>query len=480
MITAQDIEATIYCYFPFRHGDHELSLQQYTLDDTTLSLTVLFVNYEDGTIRDAYENSIPCDLEGVSRERWEAYLAGWEKAFDALAPRVAEDSSLLAALSCDPVLRDDALITAADFERVLRDPRTLDAYYAELYPSPLPTEQEYAEYLQTARPESRQEVIQRRQDAYQKARQRHPAVAARIAATYGFVLPKHVALTWAFFSSLSQSEDRAMWMLDIHPAGVLELYQDGGLERQLKPGFDARMHQVRCADLPELLLLLTNSQDRYSLFYDDPAHPPSGIVRTQREGYDQWWGETFLDGLRDWLTPLLAEPEAELEEDFIKTGVCHARFLLEALDDFQQHVDRCHEEDRADLLWSYEERSEMAASACGVSIATEQGDAAEYEFMEDLAYYQVERMQEPIAGWIARARKELADGDPRYALALGRDLHASCWSADQKECQRWQKEAKELMVSAYEALGRPALARRVEQHHACRAQELEDAYLRKN
>jgi hypothetical protein len=481
MLTAADIEETVYCYFPFREGSWGLSLVDYRLEEGKLLFTVHLIEYENESFRDVQEFSLSYDLEGVSRERWVAYLEGWEKAFGSLIERGAHDSKLLHSLHCAPVLRDAKLVTADDFLRAMQDPRTLEAFRLERYPSLSPSEEEYREYLEVARPESREAVLQRRRAAYDSAMARHPAVAERIAATHGFVLPRHVALTWAFFSSLSEAEWRGLAMLDLYPgrlSGVLELFKDGGLDRKLKPGFDARMHQVRHEDVPELLLMVQDSQDRYSLFYDDPAHMPSGLVCSPRHGADGWWAETYLDGLRGWLAPIVEDPSDNIEDAAeAKQIVCYTRLLIEALDDFQEWAEQIREEDRAGMLWSYEERTAMAETACGVGIATQQGDASGFELAEDRYDYEILRpdLQAPIAGWIAQARKELQHGDPRHALALGRDLHASCREEEQDK-QLWQREAKELLVTAYHALGREALASRVEVHHAHRALDQEDAY----
>lgn len=386
VLTAADIEETVYCFFPFREGSWGLSLVDYRLEEGQPLFTVHLVEYEDESFRDIREISLSCDLEGVSRERWVAYLEGWEKAFGSLIERWGHDSELTHLLHCAPVLRDAELVTADDFLRTMQDPRTLEAFHRERHPSLSPSEEEYQEYLKVARPESREAVLQRRRAAYDSAMARHPAVAERIAATYGFVLPRHVALTWAFFSSLSEAEWRGLAMLDLYPGrlgGVLELFKDGGLDRKLKPGFDARMHQVRHEDVPELLLMVQDSQDRYSLFYDDPAHMPSGLVCSPRHGADGWWAETYLDGLRGWLAPIVEDPRDNIEYAAeAKKIVCCTRLLIEALDDFQEWAEQIREEDRAGMLWSCEERTAMAETACGVGIATRQGDASGFELAE--------------------------------------------------------------------------------------------------
>jgi hypothetical protein len=61
-------------------------------------------------------------------------------------------------------------------------------------------------------------------------------------------------------------------------------------------------------------------------------------------------------------------------------------------------------------------------------------------------------------GFVEEARRALAAGDVAHALALGRDLH---WA----DIEALRAETLELLVSAYRALGREALAATAEAHH---------------
>ncbi|AKT41804.1 hypothetical protein [Chondromyces crocatus] len=490
MVDGADVEALAARLFPFvegrwtldvsRRGDGRPSADGICIEGSELLLVVhLSEGGEEGSPRKVREVMVTYDIAGVSRERWEAYVEGWKRAFPSLIARAAaaRHPELFGAIGCAQVLREATLVTADDFARGMQAPSTLEASRQLAFPDRPPTEAEYEAYLEIARPERREDVVRRRDEAYERAMARHPAVAERLAATHGFVLPKQVALTWAFFSSLSRQEWQALFLMDLEPGrlcGVLDLFREGWLELPLVEGFDARMHGVRCDDPPELLLMVQDSQDRYGLFYDDPARMPSGVVRSPRHGQDEWWAETYLDGLRRRLEAALRYPAHSFAEE-MKQGVCDARLIVEALDDFQERVERIRAEDRAGMLHPYEERLGMANTACGVGPVTPLGDAGEFEFAAERGDYQVARgdLQAPIAGWIASAREALAQGDPRHALALGRDLHASCWAT---EYALWQAEALALMVEAYQALGREALARRVEVHHASRHQQQRSGY----
>jgi F0F1-type ATP synthase membrane subunit b/b' len=63
--------------------------------------------------------------------------------------------------------------------------------------------------------------------------------------------------------------------------------------------------------------------------------------------------------------------------------------------------------------------------------------------------------------WLAEAREELAKGKPAFAYTIGRELH---WL----DSDLYRKESAELLVAAYEAMGRRALAEITRAHVANR------------
>src|SRR5262249_4436691 len=77
------------------------------------------------------------------------------------------------------------------------------------------------------------------------------------------------------------------------------------------------------------------------------------------------------------------------------------------------------------------------------------------------------RLHDParVKAWIDGARAALARGEPLFALALGRDLH---WA----DAPEHRVASLDLMTCAYRALGREALARIAEVHHAHRDQPM--------
>lgn len=65
-----------------------------------------------------------------------------------------------------------------------------------------------------------------------------------------------------------------------------------------------------------------------------------------------------------------------------------------------------------------------------------------------------------VASWVTEALQRCAAGDPASALTLGRDLH---W-ASEGDAER-ERQAHELLVAAYRALGRHNLAGITDAHH---------------
>jgi hypothetical protein len=66
-----------------------------------------------------------------------------------------------------------------------------------------------------------------------------------------------------------------------------------------------------------------------------------------------------------------------------------------------------------------------------------------------------------VQGWIKRAQAELEAGKPAFALVLGRELH---WF----DADDYREVGLQLLVGAYRALGRDALAEIALVHHANR------------
>ncbi|MDI1476789.1 hypothetical protein [Polyangium sp. y55x31] len=482
MLTARQIEEITLRFFPFEHDGDTFGFRDVILQNTspsddieiegdTLTLTYgLLTRMPDGSISGVCEFARTYDLTKLSEERWAAYLEGFRRAFPSLEhdPGVARPE----------VLDDPANVTADDFERAFLTPCPEDEDDRTFLEK---TEEGYQAFLLRARPKGKEDARRRRAEAVEQCMARHAEVAARVEQTYGLLLPKHAALTWAFFSSLSAREWKApRRLLGCSPytlsSGVLNFYSEASFRRPLEEGFDPRMHFVAPAFPPEALTMFCGDFSAFALFYDDPAYLPSGAVVYDMEDKSRWIGETFFDFFRDWARQLVTYPallrndDGEIDEDMFFS----VRLFLEAIEEFEEYMEQVREEDRARMRWPYSERAQMAELRSGVGICTDQGDGAGFEIPSDI---HAAESQEAVAQAVARARQLLAEGDPRYALALGRELHCACGVPDRQNVSTlWQAEALSLMVAAYEALGRGALARKVEVHHANRGIFMKDAY----
>ncbi|MDC0749239.1 hypothetical protein [Polyangium mundeleinium] len=483
-------------YFPFLRRDYSLGFETtdgqraepidcIQLQDGILTMNLAFTCTDptDGSAVGFFV-AAQYDVTNVSVQRFRAFLAGWQKAFPDLVARwetcierIREENADqdplegmdMADIWSAYALANEANTSEEDFAWAIRD---------GLQSGGRNKEEQYRAYLEAVHPSDPEQDKRRWAAALETALVRFPAVAARVEKTYGFRLPKHVALTWAYFNGLQESEARGFRELfSVEPAGVMELFEDGGLDRKVKEGFDERLHQVQPCDLPEYLLVAAAGSDhRLVLVYDDPSCTPSGVMLVDSY-FMVWRGETLLDQIRDWVDGVLKDEVGAFHGR--KVEMLLARRLLEVLDGFAEHEERIRREDRAAMRWSYEERSAVDFKLGIVGIRTDQGDSQGMELADARTKYQdaEDEVQAKLPGWIARAKRELADGDPRYALALGRELHASYpWPPQEERPPRWQAEALSLMVAGYEALGRHALARRVEAHHAERSRSYESAY----
>ncbi|MDI1434871.1 hypothetical protein [Polyangium sorediatum] len=481
-------------YFPFLLRDHSLGFETadgqraepvdcIQLQDgiLTVNLGFTYTNPADGS-GVGFFVAAQYDVTNVSVQRFRAFLAGWQKAFPDLVRRWETCIKRIEEENADPfegmdmadiwsayALANEANTSEEDFAWAIRD---------GLQSGGRNKEEQYRAYLEAVHPSDVEQDKRRWAAALETALVRFPAVAARVEKTYGLRLPKHVALAWAYFTSLTESEARGFRELfSVDPGGVMDLFEDGGLDRKVKEGFDERLHRVQPCDLPEDLLVASARADhRLVLVYDDPSCTPSGVMLVD-DGFRVWRAETLLDQIRAWLDGVLEDRVDRYAHR--KDEKLLARRLFEVLDAFAEHEERIRREDRAAMRWSYAERSAADFKLGIVGIRTEQGDAEGRELADALTKYQdaEDEVQAKLPGWIARAKRELAEGDPRYALTLGRELHASYpWPPQEERPALWQAEALDLMVAGYEALGRHALARRVEAHHAHRTLFHESAY----
>ncbi|QSQ11053.1 hypothetical protein [Myxococcus landrumensis] len=434
---------------------------------------------EAGNFTGAQTWEAPLKREALTQAR----IVAWLGAIDRLL--MTKEHEMFSSFDwCLEALEDPQYNSVEEFEAYLRNPPVPPTYFEQ-------TDAEYPEFVQRNRPEPRSVLLQHRAMALEKALARHGVVAARFARTHGLYLPKQAAVTFAFFESLASAEWQApKSLMGITPSnvamGFLSHYSEEAFAWPLKEGLDERIHYIWPETVPETPLMFLADFASFAFFYDDPGFHPSGVVHCKMDHQTRWIGETFLDFFRDWADEVLKHPSLHLTgesgvtvqlgldpEDVRKRDYFLVRMFKEAVDDFLELSKDLRVEDRAKMRRSYEERSRMAGQPGGVGIATDLGDGEGFEFPSG---YHFDEARPAVLAAVARARAQLREGDPRYALALGRELHGSCHSLEREVFSPgyqgppppWQDEAKELLTGAYRALGWEALARKVEVHHAHR------------
>lgn len=457
--------------------DHKVYVEE-TADSLTLHVSVVEKD-EAGAFLGAQSWEAPLKREWLTEARIVAYLEAVDRIL------MTKEHEPFGSLDwCLETLEDPQYNSVEEFEKYMRNPPVPLTYFEE-------TDAEYQEFVKQARPESRAVLRHQRVAALEKALARHEVVAARFARTHGLFLPKQAAATFAFFESLTSAEWQApKYLMGISPSnlsvGFLILYAEEPFAWPLKDGLDERLHYIKPETLPETPLMFLADFATFAFFFDDPGFHPSGVVHCQMDHQTRWIGETFLDFFHAWADAVLTHPRLYLdgkssvsaqlgvdEETTRKRDYFTVRIFKEAVDDFLALMEPLRLEDRAKMRRSYEERKRMAEQPGGVGIATDLGDGEGFEFP---SAPQSEEAKPAVREAVERARKLLAEGDPRYALALGRHLHGSCHVLGMEGSlpgyagppALWQEEAKELLVGAYRALGWEALARKVEVHHANR------------
>ncbi|WP_437290532.1 ADP-ribosylation family protein [Sorangium sp. So ce406] len=431
---------------------------------------------EEGAVVDVKTQELPI-VQGAGEPtapRLVAYLEGWVKALPALVEQASrvDPAFMPIDIICPPALREQGVEDVDGFAAlILREDGPMRAWRAEIAgegPYEL-DEATWEAFLQTARPESDEELAARRASALDAAMKRLGQVEAKLRAVHGVRLPRHVGVFWGFYSSLSDAELEAYQGLDLYrPFGVLEWFEEGGLGRAPRDGLDERLDaRFRC-DAPEFLSMLGGSSDgqHFGLWYDDPAHLPSGVVENYaRDSAENWWaGPTLLAVVSRHLDEIEGEYlTSEYHED-VAQAACRVRVVREAIDAFAQAEEAALAEDAPDLLLAYEDRKELPEIVCGVGVVGRDGEGFTPPYLASGAHFSGREFRdepERTRALIADATAVLDRGEPLYALALGRDLH---W-ADPDE---FRADALALMTRGYRMLGREALAAIAEVHHANR------------
>lgn len=287
---------------------------------------------------------------------------------------------------------------------------------------------------------------------------RFPGVADRVRRVYGLRLPRHVAVFAALWASTRDdpAEREAMDYLGLRPWGVSDYFGEGGLGLVGRDGLDERLHCRFRRDPAEFVTVMSGDSDglHFGLWYDDPAELPAFIAHNYARDSAETWTEgfpTLLDEVRWRVERVFADYGPDGEE-----GVM-LRPLLGALDWFTGPVREALAAD-GPIGSAGADRPAGSISIFPV-LPPGSGDPRTAEAEVRLAGF---RSASPEADrWIADAARELAAGLPAYALAVGAELH---W-LDRDE---YREAGRDLLVGAYRALGRDALAGTAEIHAAHR------------
>ncbi|MEZ4448138.1 MAG: DUF2228 domain-containing protein [Nannocystaceae bacterium] len=294
----------------------------------------------------------------------------------------------------------------------------------------------------------------RRDDALVVTRGRLAGARARMREVYGLLLPATLATFAAFWRSLDPLERAGAEHLGRSPGGIMIWFEDGGLARRTRDGLDARLEcRFRC-DPPELVTVMWGDSDglHYGLWYDDPADPPTGVAHN----YARDSAETWRDEEPTPLRVLLAQAQAQIDDPYRDEPAPLSLFAVrDALLRFEAADRRALAEDPPADRWLDAPRIPTLGTF-GPALPPEAGTIRVGDPHERLPIWRTQPQR--TAKWIASALRECAEGRPAAALTFGLDLH---WLDREED----REAALELMVAAYEALGRRAHALTIKAHY---------------
>jgi hypothetical protein len=292
-------------------------------------------------------------------------------------------------------------------------------------------------------------AIARRQQSLDRMSVRFDAVAAYFKRTHGLRLPRHLAVWAAFWDSLDAAERDAMDFVGRSPGNIAAWFEDGGLHRRVRDGLDVRLNDRFRFDPPELVTVAFGDSDglHYGLWYDDPAELPSFVAANYaRDSAECWRGETSV------IQTLRAELEQRAADD--PDGKSPRQLMIARALEWFTEADEAAIAADGELPWAAVRRPALWVGI-GPALAPEHG-AIDILGDREEAYRQ--RSTAQIKRLAEVARRELGQDKPACALVVGQELH-------HLDESRFRKVARELLVSAYEALGRDALAQIARLHY---------------
>lgn len=285
-----------------------------------------------------------------------------------------------------------------------------------------------------------------------KMNARFPLVEAKFREHYSLRLPRWMAVLAAFFDSVDDVERAGLDLLGRSSGGVLEYFEDGGLDRNVKEGLDPRLEMRFRRDPPEMVSFLWGDGDgqHFGLFYDDPAELPARIS----SNWARDTGETSCDDELTGISLLLARTRERIADPYrdVANPVPLALYAVEAALRWFVAADEAAVNEDGPVPYQRDERVPLLG---GVSAVLPKSAFARTRSKQSpdsrYAEYKSKKPSKILREWIDEARDELARGKPAFAYILGRELH---WF----DGDAHRAVGAELLIAAYRALGRDALA----------------------
>ncbi|TYB44977.1 ADP-ribosylation family protein [Actinomadura chibensis] len=297
-------------------------------------------------------------------------------------------------------------------------------------------------------------------------------IEERLHHDWGLELPESIFRFWEFHESLEPEERRGMrddlWL---STAGIMDLFADPGARP--RDGIDVRVHWRFYRDPPEFVTFMLGGSDglHYGLRFDDgrTCNGVASYYNNDGGGLDTG-AATPLEAVRAYLERVWVD----LDDPHYGEGASEKQARLARLRD---RLTAYETGDRPEVGRDYGDRYHPAVippvdpsrittlDNAGALVAGEtaldrpaHNGADEYKFAEYMhgLFQDAEALEESVAD----ARSRCAAGDPAEALVLGRDLHWASGGDPVREAR-----AHELLVMAYRALDRPALAEIADAHH---------------
>ncbi|WP_173092149.1 DUF2228 domain-containing protein [Actinomadura verrucosospora] len=304
-------------------------------------------------------------------------------------------------------------------------------------------------------------------------------IERRFADGWGIEMPDAIFRYWLFLLSLGPVEQRVLHDMELRPYGIMNLFDDPAcLPRE---GLDVRVHGRYYRDPPEFLTFMHGGTDglHFGLWYDD-GRTCTGVASYYNNdgGGVGLPSGTPLEAVREQIEWRQAHLDSEAGEgEPIAANLAEERFRLRALREVLMTFETGDRPEEGNVYHeTYRDGSEVledgdpsrfetldggGALADGESVVP-RGRQRPYDRYDWCTNLHNQLIGDPgaVAAWVTEALRRCAAGDPTSALTLGRDLHWASGGDVERE-----RQAHELLVAAYRALGRHTLAGITDAHH---------------